>query len=166
MTMQNVLEQPRIRVDRLADVYRASPFRIQRQWVAVVLLVMVAFAMISGLYLNVTARAALYGREIQTLEAEIIATERVNADLQTQLGNLMSIETLEQRARAMGFEPVTQDQLQYMVISGYFPPEPVTLVSTPPSVAAGVAPEYSQSLFDWFDQQIQSASSPLGNVLP
>jgi cell division protein FtsL len=162
--MQNVLQQPRISVNRLARVYRESPLRVQRQWVAFFLLTMVAAAMVAGLYLNVTARAALVGREIQTLEGQIVINERVNADLQTRLAHLLSIDTLERRARAQGYEPVTSAQLEYLIIPGYFPPQPVTLVNSAPDDSAVVAPEFSQSLFEWLDQQLQSASSPLGDA--
>ena len=64
---------------RLVQAYRQAPWRTQRQWIFIFLLAMVALGMV-GLYLNVTARAALAGRQVQVLEASIAQTQRANVD--------------------------------------------------------------------------------------
>ena len=52
----------------LTHAYRQAPWRIQRQWAGAFLLGVLALAMISALYLDVTSQAAIIGREIQTLQ--------------------------------------------------------------------------------------------------
>jgi hypothetical protein len=138
------------------------PIRIQREWLAMFLVVVAVLGLVAGLYLNVTARAAIAGREIQTLDMQIAANQRINADLQIQIAIRLSNAVLYQRALAMGFEPVARENLHYMVVPGYFPPQGVNMVSpvAETDLRANL-PEYSESLFDWIGRQIEAASRPL-----
>ncbi len=147
--------------------YREVAARLRSQWIAMFLVGVVAIAMLAGLYLDVTARAAIAGREIQSLEQQITVNERANADLETQIAILMSNQTLEQRAKSMGFEPVTPEQVQYVAVPGYFPKQAVTFVTQMSSqdiIAA--SPEFKQSLFEWLAEQMETASAPLTNSQP
>lgn len=150
------------RVTRLVQAYRQAPWRTQRQWIVIFLLAMVALGMVAGLYLNVTARAALAGRQVQVLEAAISETERLNADLQTQIATRLSTTTLALRAEALGFESAAPEGVEYLPVSGYLPIRPVNLVSPPPATSgqAAINPLYTQSLFEWLNDKILAASLP------
>jgi hypothetical protein len=145
--------------------YQDVPVRFQKQWISSFLAIVVLLSLVAGLYLNVTARTAITGREIQTLEAEIVANERVNADLKTDLATLLSNNTLEARALAAGYVPFEQADLEYLTVPGYFPAQGVTLVKSAPEVdPLALSPQYSESLFGWLARQIESASVPLAQV--
>jgi cell division protein FtsL len=150
------------RVTRLVQAYRQAPWRTQRQWIVLFLLVVVAIGMVAGLYLNVTARAALAGREVQSLEQEIADIERQNSDLQTQIAAQLSTTTMAQRAQALGFEPATAENLEYLPVNGYFPSQPVSLGSSTSGAAqqSTISPLYTESLLDWLNSQIGAASLP------
>jgi len=138
--------------------YSQAPWRIQRQWVSVFLLLVLGFAMIASLYLMVTSRAAIVGREIQDLRLEIITTEQANADLQTELARLTSMNEVETRAYELGFRPIEPDELEYLYVPGYSAPQGAILASAPelqPS-APSIPPEYTQSLLDWLDESLQT----------
>jgi len=125
----------------------------------------VMMSLVAGLYLNVTARTAIAGREIQNLEAEIIINERVNADLQTDIATLLSNNVLEERALAEGFAPFERANLEYLVVPGYFPPQGVNIIAPAPNPdLLAMSPEYSESLFSWIARQMESASTPLAQV--
>jgi hypothetical protein len=113
--------------------------------------------MIAALYLDVTARAAVAGREIQDLRFEIIAVQRENADLETRLAKLTSSDEMERRARALGYRPVQPGELDYVPVPGFVAPEPEILLAaedvTIPQVS--LPAEYSQSLLEWLDEQIR-----------
>jgi hypothetical protein len=114
--------------------------------------------MIATLYLMVTSQAAIVGREIQDLRLEITQSERTSADLQTQLARLTAREEVKIRAYALGFRPVEPEELEYLYIPGYVKPEGAKLAAAPdllPS-APSIPPEYSQSLLDWLDEQLQT----------
>lgn len=153
------------RVTRLVEAYQASNARTQRQWVLLFLLAMVALGMVAGMYLSVSARAAVTGREIQSLEMEISQNQRVNSDLSARLATLLSAETMQSRARTLGFRPVEKDDVQYVVIAGYVPAAPVNL-SVPQDPAQGllVSPAFTQSLFEWLNEQMETAAVPLVEV--
>ena len=96
---------------RIIHAYKQAPWRIQRQWVGAFLLAVIGIAMVAALFLDVTARAAVAGREIQEMRFEIIAIQRENADLETRLAKLTSSSEMERRARSLGYRPVLPGEL-------------------------------------------------------
>jgi hypothetical protein len=145
--------------------YQDIPLRFQKQWIASFLTVTVLVGLVAGLYLNVTASAAIAGREIQGLEAEIVANERFNADLQTQIATLLANETLEQRALALGYVHLERTDLEYLVVPGYFKQPGVKMVSPVANTdILSMSPEFSESLLDWIARQIETASVPLAQT--
>jgi hypothetical protein len=149
--------------NRLNHAYSQAPWRVQRQWVSVFLLIVLGFAMIATLYLMVTSQAAITGREIQNLRQAIIETDNTNADLQTKLAELTSNTEVEQRADALGFRPVKPEEMEYLYVPGYAAPKGVELASAPelqPS-APNIPPEYTQSLLDWLEERLQSSGGGL-----
>ena len=146
-------------VNHLIHAYRVAPWRVQRQWIGNALLAVVVFAMVAALYLNVTSRTAIAGREIQDLTDAIASSQQVSSDMQTQLASLTSASAMEKRAREMGFRPVQPEELEYLVVPGYVAPEAVDLSSTiqPQLNALTIPPEYNQSLLDWMDERLISA---------
>jgi cell division protein FtsL len=149
--------------NRFNHAYSQAPWRVQRQWVSVFLLIVLGFAMIATLYLMVTSQAAITGREIQNLRQAIIETENTNADLQTKLAELTSNTEVEQRAYALGFRPVKPEEVEYLYVPGYAAPKGIELASAPelqPS-APDIPPEYTQSLLDWLDERLQSSGGGL-----
>src|SRR5574337_780183 len=149
--------------------YRQAPWRIQRQWIGAFLLTVLGLAMIAALYLDVTAQAAIAGRAIQDMSAEMIATQHDNADLQTKLAELTSNAVMEERAQAAGYQLIDPSQVDYIVVPSYTAPKPAILTSAPalkPN-APSIPPEYTQSLLDWLDQRLRApTSSSLMGVKP
>ena len=147
-------------VNHLVHAYKVSPWRVQRQWIGTALLAVVALAMVATLYLDVTSQAAIAGREIQDLTALITEGQQVSADLQTQLASLTSASVMEERALELGFRPMASIEAEYLVVPGYFQPEPEILSSIPrPQLSAlTIPPEYNESLLDWVDEKIASSA--------
>src|SRR5512133_227475 len=146
-----------IRVGTLVHAYRQAPWRIQRQWMGTFLLVVLGVAMVSSLYLDVTAQAAISGREIQSLTTDIIVVQQTNADLQTQLAELTSHDAMQKRAEDLGYEPIDPTQLEYVVVPGYAASQPKILAVAPalrPS-APSIPPEYTQSLIEWLQDALR-----------
>ena len=147
-----------VAVNHFVHAYRMAPWRVQRQWIGAFLLSVVALAMVAGLYLDVTARAAIAGREIQNLAAETSAVQQDSADLQTQLASLTSASVMEQRAEDLGYRAMEPDEMEYLVVPGYAPSQPdiLAIVPQPGLRAPTIPPDYTQSLLDWLDQRLQS----------
>lgn len=158
-----------INVTHFKHAYRQAPWRMQRQWAGIFLLGVLIFAMISALYLDVTSNAAIDGREIQQLRLDITATQRMNADLETELAVQLSTSNMEARARAMGFRPADMGEIQYLVVPGYVHFTGVNLAAAQTQMPAQytVPPEYTQSLLDWLSAFLNSPSSGVAaGVLP
>jgi len=146
---------------QILHAYKQAPWRVQRQWIGAFLLVVVGLSMIAALYLDVTARAAKAGREIQELRFELTKAQRENADLETQLADLTSTAEMQRRALELGYRPVKPGELDYVAVPGFIAPEPEIL-----SAAGDTAPqsqvlpvEYTQSLFEWMDSRIIAGGS-------
>ncbi len=148
-----------LRVGYLVHAYRQAPWRLQRQWMGVFLLGVLGIAMVSSLYLDVTAQAAIAGREIQNLTSDILVTQQGTADLQTTLAEATSNATMERRAQDLGYEPVDPTQMQYIIVPGYAVPQAAILAGAPalrPS-APSIPPEYTQSLIEWLQDALRPA---------
>jgi cell division protein FtsL len=143
---------------RLNHAYSQAPWRVQRQWVSIFLLIVLGFAMIATLYLMVTSEAAIVGREIQDLRLAIIVTENTNADLQTELARLTSSDEIERRARELGFRSMKPEEVEYLYVPGYIAPKAAALAAAPELQPGGPSapPEYTQSLLDWLDERLQA----------
>jgi cell division protein FtsL len=141
---------------QIIHAYKQAPWRVQRQWVGAFLLIVIGVAMIAALYLDVTARATIAGREIQELRFEITTIQRTNADLETQLAKLTSTAEMERRALELGYRPVQPGELDYVPVPGFIAPEPqILLEAEDVTVQPQALPfEYSQSLLEWFDERV------------
>ena len=146
---------------QIIHAHKQAPWRIQRQWIAAFLLTLIGAAMIAALYLDVTARAAVAGREIQELRFEIATIQRANADLETQLGNLTSTAEMQRRALELGYRPVKPGELDYMPVPGFVVPEPAILLAAEDAVLpVQLLPfEYTQSLLEWFSERAKFGGS-------
>ncbi len=142
---------------QIIHAYKQAPWRVQRQWIGAFLLIVIGAAMIAALYLDVTARAAVAGREIQESRLDITTVQRENADLETQLADLTSTSAMEKRAATLGYRPVQPGELDYVAVPGFTKPEPDILLAaedTTPHIETQPA-EYTQSLLEWFDDRIK-----------
>jgi hypothetical protein len=157
-----------IHITYLTHAYRQAPWRIQRQWAGAFMLGVICLAMVCGLYLDVTSQTAILGREIQDLQAGTIKTQHENADLQTRLATLLSIESMEARALALGFRPAEAGEIHYLVVPGYARPSGVSLAAPAAKVSVpSTPPEYTQSLLEWITEYLESPATGIaGGVLP
>lgn len=143
-------------VTRYIHAYKSAPWRIEIQWAGSVSLAVIASLMVGAMYLSVSSSTAVAGREIQELNTAMIANQQINTDLQTELATLTSSSAMEERALELGFRPVAPDEVEYLMVPGYFEPKPDILASAElPQMSAQTVPhEYSQSLLNWLDERI------------
>jgi cell division protein FtsL len=149
-------------VTQIVRNVRQAPWRVQRQWIGLFLLALVLMAMVAGIYLNVSVGATQAGRETIALQATITNNQRINADSETQLAGLTSIEAMQKRADAMDFQPVNIEDITYVTVAGYVGQLAVDL-STPGStrpITPVILPEYTESWLDYFLNQQASSASP------
>ncbi len=154
-------------VTQIVQHVRQAHWRVQRQWIGLFLLGLVAVSMVAGIYLNITVRATLAGREIQLLQNQLIDDQRANSDQETILAGLTSVASMQQRALAKGFKPADPGTIVYVVVPGYVPQTSVDM-SQPgtddqdQSQKPVLLPAYSESLFDWITRTLVASASPGG----
>jgi len=142
---------------RIIHAYKQAPWRVQRQYIGAFMLIVIVLSLIAALYLDLSARTTLAGREIQELQLAITSMERTNADLETELANLTASNVMRTRALELGYRPVKPGEIDYVFVSGYKAPEPGLFLVTvdTPFYSQMIPSEYSQSLIEWFDQQLE-----------
>lgn len=144
------------RLEHIAQSYSQAPWRKQLQVIGVLLMLLVFVALISGVYLNVSARAARAGRAIQDMQRDIESLGLDIEDKQSQLAMILSSNSMEERARAMGFEVVETDEIVYLSVPGYVERQSVILAPLSERVitrAPVIPQQYTESIFTWLSRQ-------------
>ncbi|MEJ2263666.1 MAG: hypothetical protein P8X95_09485 [Anaerolineales bacterium] len=157
-------------VQRFTQAYSQAPWRKQVQLIGLFLLGLILVALVAGIYLNVTARAATIGRSIQGMRNTIENLERGNADLESQLASLTSNREMQTRASGLGLRPLdSEEQVLYVVVPGYVDRQAASTVSASAPALPRVrtlSPDYTQSLFDWLRERVFEPAAPLSEVKP
>lgn len=148
-------------MNRIFRAYRQAPWRTQRQIIGLSLAALIVLSLPAALYLDVTAKSALLGRQIQQLEAEILFNRQMNAHLESRIAEMLSTDQMRRRAVALGYRTLQAEDVEYLPVAGYRPVRAVSLADEPaPKLNAPVIPmEYTQSLLDWFAQRLQGGAA-------
>lgn len=144
-------------IEDLARHYIQAPRRKQLQIVVLIALGLVVVSLIMGVYLSVSARAAIVGDEITDMQGTITERKMEIEDLQSKLARILSSTQMEARARTLGFEPVSPDQIVYLKIPGYVQRKPVILAASAHRTIVGaiaMPPEYTESIFEWLSRKM------------
>jgi hypothetical protein len=146
----------------LLRAFKQAPWRSQTRAVAMLCITLLVAAVVGGFYLAVAARAATAGRDLQALEARKTELLQNNDELEAQLANLRSINRLAARAVALGFQPATGDQLEYMRVDSY--PQNVHLKPPPRAATPSAPPSTLQVLADWAKQAAAGLSTTVAKL--
>lgn len=146
----------------LLRAFKQAPWRSQTQAVAILSVTLLTAAVVGGFYLAVAARAATAGRDLQGLEARKTELLQNNDELQAQLAQLRSINRLAARAVALGFQPATGDQLEYLRVESY--PQNVHLTPPPRAAVAPAPPSTLQVVTSWLKQAAAALSTQVAGL--
>ena len=110
-------------IHQLTHAYSQAPWRKQMYMIGVILLLLVCAAIVAGIYLNVTARAAAVGRQIQEMQVRVYGyhyltgdtgetyvpieeLEQKIANLNSQLAYLTSYTVMQERVKELNLTPI------------------------------------------------------------
>ncbi len=136
----------------LQQAYRQTPWRRQMQMIGFFAAAVASMALLAGLYLNITARAATAGRMVQDLQDQRAQMQQQIEDLESQLADITSVDAMQQRATELGFAPVLPGSITYLTVPGYKGRPVVQLaprVGAQFGLASRLPSAYTQSLIDW-----------------
>lgn len=153
----------------ITQAYLNTPWRKQLRMVMLFALIVVFWALVAGIYVDLRQRTATAGREILWMRARMETMDQRIADLQTELGILTSSRVMEERARRLGYQPVDKDEVIYLMVPGYVPPDDVVLAPPPETVKlvpAAPPADYTESLFSWARRQIRPYWEQLQETQP
>lgn len=149
------------------QAYIETPWRKQLQLIGLFSLILVFVALVAGIYLNVSARTAKVGREIQYMKHQIETMDRDIEDKQTLLALLLSDREMELRAESLGFELASVEETQWIAVPANI--ERNTAILAPYSNrtvvrAFSIPDEYTEPLMMWLQKQFRSVSFSLPMV--
>jgi len=173
-------------IHQLTNAYSQAPWRKQLYMIGVILLVLVCIAIIAGIYLNVTARAAAVGRQIQEMQVRIYGyhnltseagesfvpieeLEQKIANLTSQLAYVTSYTVMQERVKDLGLEPIASENIQYVAVPGYSDRQTTALAPPPEPVvvnASTIDPEFKESLFEWLADQVRETARFIKEAAP
>jgi hypothetical protein len=136
-----------------------TPFKLQRQAIALAGLGLFVAIIIGALYLAQSTSNATLGRQLEELIAKRDQLEQTNEQLRSEIAQLRSVPRLLTRAHDLGFTDSGQQSIEYLVVNGY---NPHRVQATPqPEAAQPVVPEYDESFVGWLQQQWDAFTSQL-----
>jgi hypothetical protein len=141
--------------EQIFRAFKQAPWRKQTQSVAVLAVILLAMAVLGGLYLTVAARAGTAGRDLQTFEQRQDELIRSNDELRAQLAELRSVKRLADRALVLGYTSVAPEAVEYLVVKNY----PTVATETPPPPAPAAQPA---TLVDWLTETLSALLSRAG----
>lgn len=137
---------------KLIQAYQQAPWRTQVQRLRTFLLLIVVFALVTGMYLYISAQAAMAG--LSTQQGEWVREELIReiASKKIELGTLISVENMEKRAATLGYKPVPADKGMYVIVSGYSG-RPLVNLAPPPGPdmlpQSTLKQEYTESIWEF-----------------
>ncbi len=173
-------------IHQLTHAYSQAPWRKQMYMIGVILLLLVCAAIVAGIYLNVTARAAAVGRQIQEMQVRVYGyhyltgdtgetyvpieeLEQKIANLNSQLAYLTSYSKMQERVKELNLNPITSDRIEYIEIPGYVDRQTTSLAPPPVPVvvnASIIDPQFKESLFEWVTDQVRKTASLFSEAMP
>jgi hypothetical protein len=173
-------------IQHLTHAYSQAPWRKQMYMIGVILLFLVCAAIVAGIYLNVTARAAAVGREIQEMQVRIYGYHNLSSDsakdyvpieeldqqianLTSQLAHVTSYSVMQERVKDLNLSSIPAENIQYMEVPGYVDRQTTSLAPPPAPVvvnASLIDPQFKESLFDWITAQIKKTSRLVNEAVP
>jgi hypothetical protein len=125
---------------RPAAVIKRLPWSLDRKAASGLLLILVTFSLVGWLYLGQASVITSSTLQIEAIQQEIDLLNQRNAELALEIAQFESINRIEEKARAMGFNPTDPANIRYLPVDHYPAPDQATL---PYSVAPGPQPEES-----------------------
>jgi hypothetical protein len=173
-------------IQHLTHAYSQAPWRKQMYMIGVILLLLVCAAIVAGIYLNVTARAAAVGREIQEMQVRVYGYHNLTGDasldyipieeldqqianLTSQLAYLTSYSVMQERVKDLNLTTISTENIQYIEVPGYVDRQTTSLAPPPVPVvvnASLIDPQFKESLFDWVTEQIKKTSRLVNEAVP
>jgi hypothetical protein len=173
-------------IKKLTQAYEQAPWRRQMYMIGVILLILVSAAIVAGIYLNVTARAAAVGRQIQEMQVRVYGYHYLTSDagevtvpieeleqrianLTSQLAILTSYKVMQERVKDLNLDPIDADHIEYMEVPGYIDRQTTSLAPPPQPVvvnASAIDPQFKESLFEWVADQVQRTARYFSEVHP
>jgi hypothetical protein len=144
--MQSIAQ---LRYTDLSRAFRQAPWRVQVQIMASLAAFAIVIAALGGLYLTEASRAATAGRDVQSLQTQKAELEFAIDRQMALIAQAKSVARLEVRARELGFVPAAADQLDYVLVEGYYGPQWNLPREVPASELLPVALDYNETLGTW-----------------
>jgi len=134
-----------------SQAYKIVPWRGQLQWLGNMTISLIAVTLVAWLYLSISSKAGIAGRELQTYQYQKSKAEDNIAQLETDLARTTSSTEMSKRAKKLGFKEVDPTRFTYMVIPNYAGrPSAILAPDTVGTLQEKIVnAEFTRSIWDW-----------------
>jgi cell division protein FtsL len=141
---------------KFIQAFQQAPWRLQLQKIGLVMVSLISFALIAGIYLNISANTYVSGVNVQKMETLRETLQRENSDLEAQNAKLLSATRMKAYSNEIGFVEPDPNAFIYIVIQNYSGRQmkvPIPKLN-PENKSLMIKPEYKQSLWEYLFQGV------------
>ena len=100
-------------------IIRQLPWSFDKKAALGLVLILLTFSLVGWLYLGQASMITSSTLQIERLQQEIKMVNQQNAELALDIAHLESLNRIEERALALGFQPTTPTQLRYLTVKNF-----------------------------------------------
>lgn len=104
---------------RPTAVIRQIPWSVNQRAAFGLLLILITFSLVGWLYLGQASVITSSTLKIERLQRELKFIDQQNADLAVEIAELEKLSRIEERARLLGFKPVSPANIRYLPVNNY-----------------------------------------------
>ena len=104
---------------RPAAVIEQIPWSFDKKAALGLLLILVTFSLVGWLYLGQASVITSVTLQIEKLQRQTQLVNQQNAELALEIAKLESLNRIEEKARALGFQPTNPANIRYLPINNY-----------------------------------------------
>lgn len=139
----------------ITRAFKQAPWRVQMQWIASLAAMAIAVIALGGLSLTEASRTATAGRDVQLLQDQKAELQFVIDRKTALIAQAKAVQRLETRAREIGFVPAEVEQMDFILVAGYYGPQVKAPPATPPTAPPRL-PNYDETLGAWLAGQLSA----------
>ena len=123
---------------RPATVIKQIPWSVDKKAAVSLLIILTVFSLVGWLYLGQASVITSSTLQIEQMQYDLKLINQKNAELSLEIAKLESLSRIEERARALGFQPTNPATIRYLHVNDY-----PAMTETPNTIMLQPAPEES-----------------------
>lgn len=157
----HMLDQDNQRTNQAKRIINDPALRERQQFIAVLVMFVIVAIIIGALYLVQATTNISNARDIQNLSEQRDRLEREIEGLRAENAELLSLQSMYERATTLGFVTAGPDSIQYIVVDGYVYDLPAPTLT--PVLITATPQIYEDNFAGWLQRQFDALRNQFDN---